>query len=547
MPKKNERHTESLVENLLRLQGFASEDIQYQGSFEPLIKSLLPSKRSGSQAGGKPEIIYRLNGEANDLLVVECKNEQVFHASSAVEKATNLETVALDAVNYAEDGVIHYMRGLRRQFNVIGLAVSGVDRDSVRITGFMCLREGPITRLAATTILKPEQYLSILGAAEEPPIVAADIEDFAKELHEFLRDEMELSEAEKPLLVSAILLALSVPSFRKAYRAETTAIDLATNLLDTVRRKLTSERLDLNKVELMMHNYGFIRNNTELHKHLKETIIRIETNISRAVTNNNIDLLGDFYGEFLKYSGGDKKGLGIVLTPRHITGLFAKVSGLEKDTVLLDPCAGTGGFLIAGMAEMIKKAKMDDSTIESIKRSQLIGIDQNDRMFTLACANMLLRGDGKSNMFKGSCFDPAIRARINPKSLTREKARLEEELRTERGKLPELVGRKRELLTQRIEAIENRINELTLILDDPDVRRERIARPPTVAILNPPYAKKASDKHEFAFIWEALEMLDTGGICVAIVPMSCATEGTSINRQWKKRLLEHHTLATRVR
>ncbi len=546
MPKKHERHTESLAEDLLKAAGFDPTDFQYQGSYEPLIKKLLKSKRSG-KGPGRPEILYRLNGEANDLLVLECKSAATSHCSKSLGEASDLETAELDAENFTEDGTIHYMRSLRKEFNVIGLAISGSEKAKLRITTFRCQQDGPIKRLEALTILKPEQYLSLLGSQpEDHARVAEDIEDFAQELHEFLRDEMELSEPEKPLLVSAILLALSVPAFSKGYRSETTGQSLAVNVLDTVKRRLSDpkERLHPTKIDLMMHNYGFIRNNTELHAHLRETIVRIERNVWGAVKDDhNIDLLGNFYGEFLKYSGGDKKGLGIVLTPRHITGLFAKLSGLEKDSVLLDPCAGTGGFLIAGMAEMVKKAKMDDFTIEEIKRSQLVGIEQNDRMFTLACANMLLRGDGKSNMFKWSCFDPAVQARVNNKTVVREKSRNEETLESLRDDLLLTTAeKKREKLQIRIADAENRIAALKAILDDTDIRKEAIKRPPQVAILNPPYAKKATDKHEFAFVFQALEMLEPGGTCIAILPMSCANEVTNINREWKRRLLESHTL-----
>ena len=544
--KKNERHTESVVEHILKLQGFSGDDFQFQGSYEPLIQQLLASKRGGRGGRGKPELVCRLNENANDLLVVECKNDPSFHVSPMVAVSDDLESVTLDAANFAEDGLIHYIRGLRREFNVIGVAVSGTDRDALRISHFRCVRNGPIIRIDVPAILKPKQYLSLLAEAEEEnsSSSSADIEEFAKDLHEFLRDEMELSEPEKPLLVSAILLGLSVAAFRRGYRAESTGGNLADNLLATVERYLGNEKLHPSKIDLMMHNYGFIKNNTELHRHLKETIIRIESNVWGAFKSHmNIDLLGDFYGEFLKYSGGDKKGLGIVLTPRHITGLFAKLVGLEKDSVLLDPCAGTGGFLIAGMAEMIKKARMDDSTILDIKRSQLIGIEQNDRMFTLACANMLLRGDGKSNMFKGSCFDPIVRAKINDRSVMREKDRIDRELQEERNLLTSLKpGALREKTLQRIQALENRTHALAAILNDLDIKRERVKRRPQAAILNPPYSKKASDKHEFAFVFEACEMLEPGGTCIAIVPMSCAVEATSVNQEWKRRLIENHTL-----
>lgn len=99
--------------------------------------------------------------------------------------------------------------------------------------------------------------------------------------------------------------------------------------------------------------------------------------------------------------------MGIVLTPRHITELFAELADLNpENSVVLDTCAGTGGFLISSMANMINKCKEDSALIERIKKEALIGVELDQHMFTLACANMIFRGDGKANMFWDDCLNP---------------------------------------------------------------------------------------------------------------------------------------------
>jgi hypothetical protein len=69
---------------------------------------------------------------------------------------------------------------------------------------------------------------------------------------------------------------------------------------------------------------------------------------------HDFDVVGQFYGEFLKYTGGDKKALGIVLTPRHVTELFALLANVTTNSRVLDICAGTGGFLISAMVTVNK-------------------------------------------------------------------------------------------------------------------------------------------------------------------------------------------------
>jgi len=117
---------------------------------------------------------------------------------------------------------------------------------------------------------------------------------------------------------------------------------------------------------------------------------------------HDFDVVGQFYGEFLKYTGGDKKALGIVLTPRHITELFSLISQAHKGSKVLDICAGTGGFLIASMHQMLRTAKSEAEETD-IKKNRLIGIEQQPNMYALGASNMILRGDGKANLHQGSC------------------------------------------------------------------------------------------------------------------------------------------------
>ena len=114
-----------------------------------------------------------------------------------------------------------------------------------------------------------------------------------------------------------------------------------------------------------------------------------------------------FFNEFLKYSARDKQSFGIVLTPHHITDLFCDLAYISPDSRVLDTCCGTGGFLVSAMYRMRVKAK-DESQINKIISTQLVGAEEMPEMFALAAGNMILRGDGKSQLFKGDSFDSNI-------------------------------------------------------------------------------------------------------------------------------------------
>ncbi len=431
---------------------------------------------------GRPEFIIRLNGDAADLLVIECKLDKTKHASS---KNLNGGSDLLP-VDFAEDGVIHYMKGLSKEFNVIGLAISG-GAEPLQITTFMVLRGGEVNRLKNKTILARHDYLTILrnsagyGQKSEEEIIG-----FARSLHNYLRDEMELSDQLKPLIVSGILLGLKQTAFEQGYRNYDNQDKLANGLYTSILETLKDAKIDEEKRDAMMTNYSFIKTHKPVKEHLKETIARIYRNLFFAMQpHSSLDFLGSFYGEFLRYSGGDQKGLGIVLTPRHVTELFAELANLDADkSVVLDICAGSAGFLIAAMAHMIGDAANNSKKIKRIKENGLVGIEQAPHMFTLACANMILRGDGKANMF--------MEDSLNPKSST----------------------------------IMERLAELK----------------PNVGFLNPPYSKKSKGKNELQFVLRSLDLLSSGGIGIAIIPVGKLIDDSAKTSQIKKEILDRHTL-----
>lgn len=130
------------------------------------------------------------------------------------------------------------------------------------------------------------------------------------------------------------------------------------------------------------------------------------------VVADDIDIMGEMYSEFLKYALGDGKELGIVLTPRYVTAMMAEILEITAESRVMDLAAGSAGFLIAAMKLMIAKAEAElqkDSTPfkekkHKIKAEQLLGVELNAEMYTLAATNMILRGDGSSNIQKANTF-----------------------------------------------------------------------------------------------------------------------------------------------
>ena len=180
---------------------------------------------------------------------------------------------------------------------------------------------------------------------------------FSRELHEFMRDHAKLTESEKPLMVSGTLIALINIPFVKSYE-EYKPDELQKEWLRIIKREIEKADIPNSKKTNMTQPYSTIAVHPELGKSTKKYPKGVLNKLIRMLNEkvypfikyyHDYDVVGQFYGEFLKYTGGDKKALGIVLTPRHITEIFSLIANVKKDSKVLDICAGTGGFLISAM------------------------------------------------------------------------------------------------------------------------------------------------------------------------------------------------------
>ena len=489
----NERKTEALVRDSLRSLGYYEPDngitVEEQKSEIAKIKKLLgkASKNSKGNAG-YPEFIVSDAKDTAFLVVIECKPDVRRHESAHRDKP----------VEFAVDGVLHYARHLAKYYTVVAVAVSGATRSSLKVSNFLFPAGKEESKTLTnesgvhiTDIVSYEEYYRL--ACFDPDVAKkrhSDLLAFSRDLHEFIWAKAKISEEDKPLLVSGTLIALMNEAFIKTFNALPSS-DLQDAWLAAIKKELDKADIPQAKKDTMLQPYSTIAVHPNLGKPdsntmkeypdgvFKEIIHRIWENVWPYISvYHDFDVVGQFYGEFLKYTAGDKKALGIVLTPRHIAELFSLIANVGPDSKVLDICAGTGGFLISAMQHMLRRATTDEQR-KDIKRNRLIGIENNPKMFALAASNMILRGDGKANLHQASCLDDTVTTTVK--------------------------GQK-----------------------------------PNVGMLNPPYAQSKSDAelHELSFVKKMLDCLEAGSIGVAIVPMSSAIKPNPIRGE----LMKHHTL-----
>lgn len=114
------------------------------------------------------------------------------------------------------------------------------------------------------------------------------------------------------------------------------------------------------------------------------------------------DLLNLFFTTFNKYVGKSDKNQ--AFTPDHIVSFMCKVIGVNKNNKILDPCCGSGSFLVRALTEELDDCDNKQEK-EKVKKENIYGIEYEDTAFGLATTNMLLHGDGNSNVYQASCFE----------------------------------------------------------------------------------------------------------------------------------------------
>lgn len=472
---QNERKTENLVRK--HFEKYDSEiKIEEQKSDTPRIQKLLRSASKTGTGRGYPDFIIQFNEMPDFIAVIECKPDIKRHESPDHDQYDH----------YAVDGALLYASHLSADFDVLAIGVSGMIAQSLKVSHFLHLKGDQIAEpIFSNNLLPPQDYIT--GYINDNRKYQQDYNSlllFPKSLNKRLQKN-KVAGSNRSLLISAILIALERKSFRRAYPVEDNPSRLSRLVVREAKTQLQDSGISQNNLGVLTDQFRFLNNEKALQEKEDELLSIIEdvdSEINSFIQNHQYrDVLSGLYVEFLQYANSDK-GLGIVLTPPHITSFFAKLAQVHKKSVIYDNCAGTGGFLIAAMKKMIEDAAGDSAVEEQIKQSQIYGVELQSNIYPLAVSNMYINQDGKSNVIHGSCFNPKIMNKIK-------------------------------------------------------------AKKPTIGLLNPPYkSEKQTDTEELEFVRNNLECLQEGGTCVAIVPMSSALGFKEKIKELKRDILSNHTL-----
>ncbi len=183
-------------------------------------------------------------------------------------------------------------------------------------------------------------------------------------------------------------------------------IQIIAGVKENLSKLLNNNLNKARKLVLLDNNVLNSQDVTDLkNEQMQEILNTIKNNILPFINDESTqgqDLLNLFFTTFNKYVGKADKNQ--AFTPDHITQFMCHVVNVNKNSRVLDPCCGSGAFLVRAMTEA-----MDDCNTkkerDEIKANHIFGIEYEDVAFGLSTTNMLIHGDGNSNIIQGSMFE----------------------------------------------------------------------------------------------------------------------------------------------
>lgn len=567
----------------------------YKGTAYNWLKDVFgkASKKQTLAGRGTPDFVV-VKEKSKVIIVVECKAE-INGINSKHSLFDNVEEYKLygygtptETEQYAINGALYYATFLNQEYDVIAVGVSGQSKSELRITSFVLPKGGELTDMELIEdggyddgLISINQYekdinvvLNRFAATEEE--IRKELRKYTLSCANFLRSN-GIEDNSKAGFVSAIVLGLTNKDSR-LYRATKSAMD---RKMEMKSKRMSDDPIGKDAVKMLKASlYGDGKDEYEddyvngvwdidkipkgKRKSLKKfyDVLLSKDELTKAPKGQNnyfndgatvlscciyslyenvililehykgIDIMGEFYTTFLRFTKGNAKEKGIVLTPKHITDLFCDIaeyySGqpFSEKTKILDTCCGTGAFLISALGRIkdnircqFISEKQKEEKYQYARANSLIGVERDASMYALAYANMRFHGDGKANLFNCSSLVSDSYNPIDDSGMTY----LQD-------------GRKVPLS----EALKG-FGDIDVAMINPPysigTNANKVNKPYPDDIPAEAVIQKGQD--ELDFIASMLHYIKIGGIGIAIVPMSCA--GNS-GKGLRKEVLKFHTL-----
>lgn len=405
------------------------------GKNYPDIKCLLFSEN-----GRKIPVMIEVKGKKGDLIKVNTKGEV---DNTKKDSEPNYQNIA----KYAVNGAIHYANAILNFTDsykeVVAIGVNGYEESGKTI------HEVDVWYISKDNLFVPKhvdsyadvsfllekntkEFIEKLDALaltseelEERKLALEDeIERKLKTLNQSLHDEQQIVVNNRVQLVAGLIMAgLGAEGVQPLRIEDLRSIDDKENndgqvIISKIRMYLKHKKLPKEKIDMILGILDVVFLNSGLEKptsggesKLHTIYADVKRDILPYVTGelHNIDFTGRLFNVMNEWvdvpDGGEND---VVLTPRYVTELMAKMCEVNMNSYVWDFATGSAGFLISAMHQMIDDAKQKyanspiklEEKVNKIKMEQLLGIEKLPDVYMLAVLNMILMKDGSANIIQ---------------------------------------------------------------------------------------------------------------------------------------------------
>lgn len=380
--------------------------IEYKGYKDKLVKLDADGKVANKTAKNQPDFkninSYAINGA-------------VHYANALLHYTSYTDIIAIGMTGYKNDS-----EKLEYEIGVYYVSKSnfGIGQKIDDYTDFSFLKksnfDGFIEKVKQLRLSQEE--IEKLKEQREQEITAS----LVKLNNDIYQNEKGLSERDRVYLVAASIIAsLGVPG--KVAALEKQELKSSTEednrdgdiILRKIKAFLNEKNLPSEKRDLIVRTLQNTLTTDNINKvdngesQLKRVFTKIVDDLGIYYKIGlSTDFTGKLFNEMYSWLGFSQDKLNdVVLTPSYVATLLARLARVNKDSYVWDFATGSAGLLVAAMNEMLndakEKIKSPDEFIRKsaeIKANQLLGLEILSEVYMLAILNMILMGDGSSNI-----------------------------------------------------------------------------------------------------------------------------------------------------
>lgn len=380
--------------------------IEYKGYKDKLVKLDADGRVANKTAKNQPDFktinSYAVNGA-------------VHYANALLHYTSYTEIIAIGMTGYKDDaGKLQYEIGVY----YVSKSNFGVGQKVDDYTDFSFLKKENFDQFIETVKqlhLTPDE-IEKLRERREQEINAS----LVKLNNDIYQNEKGLSERDRVYLVAASIIAtLGVPG--KVAALEKAELKSSTEdgnrdgdiILRKIKAFLNEKNLPSEKRDLIVRTLQNTLTTDNINKvengesQLKRVFTKIIDDLGIYYKIGlSTDFTGKLFNEMYSWLGFSQDKLNdVVLTPSYVATLLARLARVNKDSYVWDFATGSAGLLVASMNEMLidakEKIKSPDELARKsaqIKATQLLGLEILSEVYMLAILNMILMGDGSSNI-----------------------------------------------------------------------------------------------------------------------------------------------------